>query len=336
MNSIIKICITIVGGLILVSSCNNKSTNSPYSEILSQPPYAGLSDSIKQQPGNDELYFRRAVLLNSNDLPEPALVDFNKAWELKKNEKYAFGLSNLLLDKKPDSAIIFLKQAIEKLPQSFLLQLTLARSLNAQNKTDEALKICNEMLQKNPEQVDVLKIKAELLSKKGNVAEAIHTLEKAYRFTPYDIDLNYGLAYKYAENKNAKVIALCDSLIKKDSLNLHAEPYYYKGIYFSNINDKVKALNLFDLAIQHDYYYLNAHIEKGRILFEQKKFPDALRTFQLANTVSPKFPDAYFWIGKTQEAMGQKAEAKLNYQRAYSLDKTFEEAKEASDRINKL
>ena len=333
MNRIQKILIAIIGGLTFVCSCNNKETNSPYSEILSQPPYSGLSDSIKQQPDNDELYFRRAVLLNSNDLPEPALVDFNKAWTLKKDEKYAFGLSNLLLDKKPDSAIIFLKDAIEKLPQSFLLQLTLARSLNAQNKTDEALEICNNMLQKNPEQVDVLKIKAELFSKKGNAAEAIYTLEKAYRLTPYDIDLNYGLAYKYAENKIAKVIALCDSLIKIDTLNLHAEPYYYKGIYFSNINDKLKALNLFDLAIQHNYYYLNAHIEKGRIFYEQKKFPDALKTFQLANTISPKFPDAYFWMGKTQEAMGQKEEAKLNYQRAYSLDKTFAEAKEAADRI---
>jgi len=38
-------------------------------------------------------------------------------------------------------------------------------------------------------------------------------------------------------------------------------------------------------------------------------------------------------MGKCQEAVGQKDEAKLNYQRAYGLDKTFTEAKEAADRI---
>ena len=334
MNTVSKIITAaIIGGLIVISSCNNKSSSSPFGEILNQAPYDGLTDSIKQQPKNDELYFRRAVLLNTNNLPEPALADFKKAWSLKKDEKYANGLSNMLLDKRPDSAILFLNQALLELPNSFLLQLTLARSYDAQNKTDEALKVCNDILQKNPDQIDLLKMKAELLSKKGNNTEAISILEKAYRLTPFDIDLNYELAYKYAESKNAKVISLCDSIIKKDSLNLHAEPYYYKGIYYSNMGDKTKAISLFEAALQHDYYFLNAYIEKGRALYDQKKFNEALKTFQLASTISATFSDAYFWTGKCQEALGQKEEAKLNYQRAYSLDKTFTEAKEAADRI---
>ncbi len=333
MNRIAKIFSLIVAVLILISSCNDKGTDSPYGEILNRPPYAGLTDSIKQEPENDELFFRRAVLLNTNNLPEPALADFKTAWKIKKDERYAYGISNLLLDKKPDSAILFLKQSLTDLPNSFLLQFTLARSYDAQGRTDEALKLCNEILQKNPEQVDVIKMKAALLSKKGNIAEAISILEKAYQLTPYDIDLNYDLAYKYAENKNAKVIILCDSLIKIDTLNLHAEPYYYKGIYFSNINNKEKALALFDDAIKHDYNYLNAYIEKARVLYDQKKFGDALKTSQLANTISPKFPDAYFWVAKCQEALGQKEEAKINYQRAYGLDNSFTEAKEAADKL---
>ena len=333
MNRIAKIFSLVTAGLILISSCNDKGTDSPFGEILNRPPYAGLTDSIKQEPQNDELFFRRAVLFNTNNLPEPALADFKTAWEIKKDERYAYGISNLLLDKKPDSAILFLKQSLADLPNSFLLQLTLARSYDAQGRTDEALKLCNEILQKNPEQVDVIKMQAALLSKKGNIAEAISILEKAYQLTPYDIDLNYDLAYKYAENKNAKVIILCDSLIRIDTLNLHAEPYYYKGIYFSNINNKEKALALFDDAIKHDYNYLNAYIEKARVLYDQKKFGDALKTSQLANTISPKFPDAYFWVAKCQEALGQKEEAKINYQRAYGLDNSFTEAKEAADKL---
>ena len=129
------------------------------------------------------------------------------------------------------------------------------------------------------------------------------------------------------------MIILCDSLIKIDTLNLHAEPYYYKGIYFSNINNKEKALALFDDAIKHDYNYLNAYIEKARVLYDQKEFGDALKAAQLANTISPKFPDAYFWVAKCQEAMGQKEEATINYQRAYGLDNSFTEAKEAADKL---
>jgi tetratricopeptide (TPR) repeat protein len=213
------------------------------------------------------------------------------------------------------------------------LHLSLARSYNAQNKTDDALKICDEILQQNPEQVDVMKMKAELLESKGNKNEAISVLEKAYSITPFDIKLNDDLALKYAESKNPKVISLCDSLIKKDSLHLHAEPYYYKGIYYSNINDKAKALAMFNEAIQHDYYFLDAYIEKGAIFYEQKKYIEALKVFQLVNTISATFADAYYWIAKCQQALGQKEEALLNYQRAYGLDKTFREAKDSADKL---
>jgi tetratricopeptide (TPR) repeat protein len=313
--------------------CHDKNSASPFDDILSQQPFASLTDSIRKEPKRDDLLFRRAVLLNQNNLPEPALADFQQAWSLKKEEKYAFGISKLLLDKKPDSAIIFLNKALIELPNSFLLQLTLARGYDALNKTDDALKICDDILEKNPQQVDVLKMKADLLDKKGDTVQAIQILEKAYTITPFDINLNYLLADKYSAANNPKVISLCDSLIKMDSLHIHPEPYYFKGIYYSNINDIAKALAQFNAAIQHDYNYLNAYIEKGRIQYESKKYMDALKTFQLANTISATFPDAYFWMGKCQEALGQKEEAKLNYQRAYGLDKTFTEAKEAADKI---
>jgi tetratricopeptide (TPR) repeat protein len=333
MNKAVKIVIPFFAGMILLSSCNDNGTASPYHEILTLPPFAAISDSIKKQPKNDDLYFRRAVLLNKNNFPEPALADFEKAWSLKKDERYAYAIGSLWTEKKPDSAISFLNEALIELPESFLLRLNLARSYDAMGKTDEALKVCDDILRTNPEQVDVLMLKADLLEKKGNMTEAINILEKAYSLTPFDLDLNYNLAYKYAENKNAKVIPLCDSLAKMDSLGIHAEPYYYKGIYYSNINDKAKAFLLFNEAIKHDYYFLNAHIEKGRVLYDQKKYEDAYKTFNLAMSISPKFADAYFWMAKCQEATGNKEEALLNYQRAYGLDKTFTEAKEAADKL---
>lgn len=333
MNKITKITASFLSGLILISSCNDKGADSPYSDILTQSLFASLTDSISNEPNNDELYFKRAVLLNSNNFPEPALEDFKTAWSIKKDEKYAYGLGNLLLDKKPDSAIFFLNQALKELPQSFLLRLTLARSYDAHGKTDEALELTNQLLSANPEQVDVMKMKADLLDKKGNSTEAIAVLEKAYSLTPYDIDLNYKMALTYAEAKNPRVLFLCDSLIKIDTQHLYAEPYYYKGLYYSNINNTAKALDLFDQAIKYNYQFLSAYLEKGILHYNQKKFGDALKTFQLANTISATFPDAYYWTGKCQEAMGQLGDAKLNYQRAFGLDITFIEAKEAADKL---
>lgn len=328
--------IIVLAGLtvLVLSGCSDKNKdNQPYGDILSKPPFSTLTDSIKLQPANDELYFRRAVLLNSNNLPEPALADFQKAWSLHKQEKYAFGMGNLLLEKKPDSAIIFLKNAIAELPSSFLLNLTLGRALMAANRSDEALEITNRILDQNPRQVDVLKMKAEILDQKDQKKEAVTILESAYDLAPADVELNYMLALRLAETANPRVLILCDSLAKADSLGTHAEPYYYKGIYYSAIHDREKALSSFDLAIKHDYYFLDGYIEKGSVLYDMKKFNEALSVFNLCLTVSPKYADAYYWIAKTQEAQGKKQEALLNYQRAYSLDETLEEAKQAIDKL---
>ncbi len=319
--------------LAVLAGCSSQPEDSPYQEILDKPPFLALTDSIRAEPGRHELYFRRAVLLNSNDFPEPALADFKKAWSLQKEERYAFGVSTILLQKHPDSALVFLGQARQELPESVLLGLSLARAFAARNKPAEALEVCEELLKKNPGQVDVLKLKASILDSGGRAGEAIAILEQAYSITPFDVELNYILALKYAEGKDSRVIRLCDSLIRADSLGMHAEPYYYKGIYFSNINNKAKALELFNESIRRDYYFLDAHIEKGIILYDQKKFAQAYDAFNLAMTISPKYADAYYWMAKSQEALGQHSEAALNYQRAFGLDNTLIEAKEGADRL---
>ncbi len=316
-------------------SCNNKDNSSPFGDLLSQEPYVSLTDSIKRQPKNDDFYFRRAVLLNKDNFPQPALADFQKAWSLHQNEKYAFAIANIWLSRKPDSAAIFLNEALKILPHSFLLRITLARSYDALNKTNEALKVCSQLLDIYPTHSQVLVLNAELLEKQGDMIGSIASLEKAYKYSPANYVLGLKLAYKYAETKNPKVIALCDSLIKRDSLKIYADPYYVKGDYYANINEKAKAIQLFNETIQHDYDYMNAYIEKGKVLLDQKKTNEAFKVFKLANSIRPSFPDAYYYIGKCQEAFGQKSEAKLSYEKAYSLDNTFTDAKEAAEKISK-
>lgn len=317
-----------------VWACNNNDhSSSPFDNILSQPPYASITDSIRKEPGRDDLYFRRAVLLDKNNLPEPALVDFRKAWSLAPLEVYAIGISNILLEKKSDSAIVFLNQALRDLPKSIFLKLNLAGAYDAVGKTNEALATCDAILQQEQGQVSAWLLKSDLLLKKNDTSGAIIALEKAYAIMPLNREISNKLAYQYAEAKNNKAILLADSLIATDSLKLFAEPFYVKGLYYSNTGDKIKAIQLFDETIKRDHRYLNAYIEKGKVLFDQKKTAEALKTFGLANTITPSFPDAWYWIGRCQEVLGNKAEAKENYEKAYELDISFIEAKEAAEKI---
>jgi tetratricopeptide (TPR) repeat protein len=318
--------------LFVATSCNNSNDSSPYEELLSRPPYANLTDSIHQNSSDPDLYYRRGMLLYKNNNNPPALADFRVAWSLTKKEQYAIGISNVLLD-KPDSAVTFLRDALKMLPQSIPLHVSLIQAYANDQKPNDALVICDKVLQQHPDQVAVLMMKADLLEQTNDTAGSILTLEQAYRFAPSNQDLCYNLAFKFAQSKNPKVLTLCDSLLQHDTIEKKAEPWYFKGIYYSSINEKGKALGCFDKAIQFDYSFLDAYMDKGQVLYDQKKYAEAISVFQLALKVSATYADAYYWLGKCQEAVGKKEDAILNYQRAYGLDKSLSEAKEAADRL---
>ncbi len=333
---------TIAFSLILVStglfslllfSCGSANESSPFGDLLSQPPYKQLTDSIQDQPGNDNYYFQRAILLNKNNQQAPALADFKKAWSLRKEENYALGISNVLLEKNDPATIRFLQEAIKELPESIFLQLSLAKAYVNAAKEDSALLICDALLILEPDQVNTLLLQAELLEKKGDIASSVQALEKANIALPGNKEIIDKLMYQYAETKNPKALQIAEAIIQQDSLRMHTGAHYIKGIYYDNIGDKTKAIKAFDDAIKNDHRYLNAYIEKGKIYLSQNKTKEALSSFTLANTVSPSFPDAWYWIGRCQELMGQKAEAKLNYEKAYGLDKSFTEAKEAAAKL---
>jgi tetratricopeptide (TPR) repeat protein len=325
-----RIFLWLITIVVLFSRCNNRNEASSYKELLTKPPYLNLTDSIRHDSKNADLYYRRGILLRKNNNLQPALDDFRKAWELGKKEIYAVSVSSILLS-QPDSAIGFINSALTQFPNSIALKLNLAAAFAGQEKTAEAERICDDIISQQPNQLDALEMKADLLEQKNDTTGSIKILEQAYRFAPFDEQLCYNLANKYAQTKNAKTIKLCDSLIQTDSSQ--PEPYYFKGVYYENVNNKSKAIVLFNEAMLHDYTFMDAYMDKGKILYEGRKYEEAINVFELALKISATYPDAYYWLGRCQEAVGQKEDAKLNYLRAYGLDKSFTEAKEAADRL---
>ena len=325
-----RILIGILAFIIVFAACTNGENANA---LLSQEPYKKLTDSIEQSPNKADLYYKRGVLLFQNNQLPYAQTDLQKAWTLAPTEEHALSMTTLLAKKHSDSAIHFLQIALQKLPQSVALQVGLARGYQQKGDLQRALTQCNQVLTKHPNSIDALVVKADLLKILNREAEALQTLEQAYRLAPFDAELVHNLAFAYADSKNSKVLALADSLIASDVTGIHAEPYYFKGLYYANNGNKTEALKQLDAAIQHDYYFLDAYMEKGQLYYINKQYAEALKTFQLATTVTPTFADAYYWLGKTKEAMGDKTEAKLDYQRAFGLDKNLTEAKQAADKL---
>jgi tetratricopeptide (TPR) repeat protein len=312
-------------------ACTNNTSDKD--ATLSQPPYNRLTDSIDKAPKDAGLYFRRGTLLYTNGEAALAEQDLRTAWQLDPKEEHALRLTTVLKQKNADTAIVFLQQALKKIPSSIGLHILLAKGYESKNELDKALAICNDIINQYPGELDALMLKSEILKQQNKNKEALSVLEQAHSLAPGDVDLVHQLAFEYAEAKNPKVLPLCYSLIKADMEKRHAEPYYFKGLYYENTGHYKEAINYFDEAIRHDFNFLDAYMDKGQTYYDQKKYADALKTFRLATTVFPSEALPYYWMAKTQQASGNKSQARLNYQRAYGLDKTLTEAKDSADRL---
>ena len=231
------------------------------------------------------------------------------------------------------------RDSLKKYPNDTLLKYNLVLTLQEAGRYKEAINVLDSMnitMRGDSTQMKVyfnyLYKRTELLILAGDTANAIKSLE--FFVIPGELtEAGLQLANLYAETRNPKTIAFCDSMNKNDESKRDPNPDYLKGVYYYNIGDHSKALELFNSCIKKDYTFLDAYMEKGNILYKQSKFKEAMDVFDIAIKVSNTFADAHLWKGKCQEALGQKEEAKISYQRAYAFDKTLTEAKEAADRI---
>ncbi|TMI62995.1 MAG: tetratricopeptide repeat protein [Bacteroidetes bacterium] len=321
--------------LIITAGCGNNEENSPYSNIYNSPGLKTISDSIRKFPGNDALYYRRAnqILAMNYNFTDAAIYDLKKAWGLKQSEDYAIDLGYLLQKRNADSAVIFLMDAKKKFPGNPELGFCLAEAYIKTKKTEQALAEVDGIIAKDPANRYLLERKVSVLMQLDKKAEAIAILERL--FDAGNKYVGSDLAFLLAEAKNPKVLVIADDMIRSDSAQEHAEPYYFKGIYYSNIGDKAKAMELFNRAIQNDKFFIDAWIEKGKTQFELKQIANAKTTFDKIIEISPETADAFYWRGKCNEEMGDKEKAKIDYSLAYALDKTLTEAKEAGIRISK-
>lgn len=304
-------------------------------DVLRQPPYAALTDSLDQLKATDPagLHFRRGELLSHNNLHELAVADYRAAWNLHPDEatglRYATTLS---IVGQTDSAIRLLQECRRQYPANASFSNMLGDLYLQSGRMKDALQLYDDLLQADPGNFEAWYEKGLLLEKAADTAGALEALHKAYTLQPVNT-YTLELAHLYAESRNSAALSLCDEVLRKDSGRSLLDPFFIKGIYYSNTAQYARALVQFDSCIGRDWKFTDAYLEKGIVLFHQKKYPQAMEVFQMSIKVSNTYADGYYWMGRCYEATGQKEEAITWYQQALGLDKDFTEA---AERIRRL
>jgi tetratricopeptide (TPR) repeat protein len=322
--------------VLVIVSCKNKNDHSESLEptVETNPAYRTINDSIRQFPSDAQLYLRRATRLSQENAHELAYADFLKAWTLQPSIEHALPFAaNLEILGKHQQRLDLLDSLSRRFPENAQAGRLFAEATAAAGDRTRALALYNQMILTDSTDPEMQYEKALLLEQVKDTAEAIKTLQKAYSMQGV---ATYGLelAHLYAEQKNPKALDICDYILNQDSARILIDPFFIKGIYYSNIKRFPKAIVQFDSCIARDWKTTDAYLEKGIAYFRMKNYPAATQTFNMAITVTQTDPDAYFWLGRCYEAQERKMDAIYNYRKAIALDKNFNEARQRIENLD--
>jgi tetratricopeptide (TPR) repeat protein len=126
---------------------------------------------------------------------------------------------------------------------------------------------------------------------------------------------------------------MADALLIGKNARADKEANLIKGLYFSALGDKQKAIVFFNNCLALDYTYMQAYREKAIVLFDMSKYDEAIKILNKAVTLQNNFDEGYYWLGKCYEKQNNTTAAIENYRTALLYNADFIEVKDALGKL---
>jgi len=175
--------------------------------------------------------------------------------------------------------------------------------------------------------------KGKIYQDAQDTMNAIQYYQKALTIYPAPEGMLF-LANLLAEKKDPKALAIAQH-VKAMHLGAadNANCDFISGVYYARINDTMNAIKSLSASLAQDYTLMPAYIEKGLVYFDHNQYPQALEVFRFASQINHLYADAYYYMARSYEMMGQKDSAVLRFKQAYSLDNSIVEAQDGLKRL---
>lgn len=228
-----------------------------------------------------------------------------------------------------------LQKSVQQYPDSASLRMLYINALDSLQMYPEAIAQADSMIKRDSLNNGLWFAKGALQESNHDTAQAINSYKKALSIYP-SVEAQLSLANLFAETKNVAALQICQDVSRMGlGRETDANCDFIAGVYYARIGKNDKANAFFDRAINNNYTLMEAYMEKGFLLYGDKKYAEANKVFETAITINNTYADAYYWKAKTFEAIGNKNDALLNYERSLGLDKNLIEAREAIKRLSK-
>jgi tetratricopeptide (TPR) repeat protein len=229
----------------------------------------------------------------------------------------------------------FLIEDVKNHPDSLKLYQTVIDTLanrklflDAANWADAAL----ERDQQNS--VAWLLVKGDLLRMAKDYDGAISAYRQYLKFFPNDQQILLNLANTLAEKGDPRTLSICKQIVEMyPTLETKVNVAFIRGVFYNITGLYSAARDNLDTAIAGRYTFIEAWMERGYSFYDQKLYSDAEANYNQLTQIDASDAEGWYWLAKSQEALNKKVEAIKNYERAYALDGTLQEAKESIERL---
>ena len=198
---------------------------------------------------------------------------------------------------------------------NYIMHRILGRSLQSQNRSDEAIAQYLQAIQICPNDAEAYKDLGYTLCKQGKWDEAIAPLRKAVQVDPKLAEAQHSLGYAlYSLGKldEAAVHFWLAIKFKQD----YPEAYYNLANILSAQGKPDEAIACYRKAIQIRPDYAGAYNNLGITLQSQGRLDDAVNHFRLALKINPQYGEAYNNLANALHSQGKLDEAISCYRQA--------------------
>ncbi|NJD05937.1 MAG: tetratricopeptide repeat protein [Methylococcaceae bacterium] len=280
-----------------------------------------IAEVLAKQPNDTQALLLKGKLELSRKLPAQAVATFQTLVDQQPNSTEALTmLANAQLANQETGKVQeTLERAIRTAPRDFAVRRNLVDFLARQKNLSQALTQTNDFLAQQPDNLDALNLKAELLAmdKQDDAAEAV--FKDLRKRIPSNAAVALRLGSLYQGRKKYDLAVTEYDAAQRLSNNSYESLAASASLQMAQEKPD-KALAMLKKVISENPKHAGAYQLLAGVNFAQKHEADGVKALNKAIEVKPDWLLPYANLGSYYEKLGQSDEALAIYRKALAVD----------------
>lgn len=293
-----------------------------------------LDINIERDPDNPELLAARArVLLNLHRTQE-ASFDITRALQNDpKNLDYLLLKSDIFFASgNIEESYRTLEEAERMAPDNREVQLKLGEITFYSRDYDRSLRYLTNVTERDGNNRTALFMKGFIYKEKGDTANAVQIFRRVCDKFPDFAPAYEQLGVLYASVNNPLAVEYLSTALNLEPSNTNT--MYALALYYQDRKEMENAETLYHQILDINPASADAWHNLGYIeLFFYRDYPRAIEYFTKALENNSEYIEAYANRGSAYELNGDKTQARADYEKALSINATYQPALEGMKRI---